>query len=391
MSNKAIIEFGPGALAIESNDISKTAFNEIAVAEFEPQAGWTFPYVLNEAIITKTELFTGTVVQDGSFALISSGIAANGTAFIRSNRSLTYSPGIGAIARFTAVFSEPQPNSGMLIGVGNAEDGWFFGYDGLKFGIMKRRDSIDEWFYQEDWTEDLFPNLNPQKGNVYEIRYQWLGFGMQYFGIENDKGNVTDVHRIQYSNLNDNVSVSNPSLPLAAGVGNTGNTTNIFIKTPSAVAGLQGKAFSPAFEALVAYERILTLQASVETYLFGLQNPQDWLGKDNRLYIQPRLFAAASEGNKPVVFRVYFNPIINTPNWIDVSPNISPLQYDEAGTWIPNGESQVFSLPLGRADNQVVDLRAIDAEIQPRQIFAITAFSQTAADVIVSIDFKSRT
>ena len=383
--------FGPGTMPIKNNDLYRSAFNELVVAEFEPQAGWTFPYVLNDAIITKTELFTGTVVQSGSFALMSSGVDANGTAFVRSNRSLTYSPGIGAMARFTAVFSEPQPNSGMLIGVGNAEDGWFFGYDGIKFGIMKRRNSIDEWFYQEDWTEDLFPGLNPQKGNVYEIRYEWLGFGMQYFAIENPEGNISTVHRIKYSNLNDDVSVSNPSLPLAAGVGNTGNTTNIFIKTPSAVAGLQGKAFSPAFEALIAYERIMSVTAGVETYLFGLQNPTDWLGKDNRLYVQPRLFAAASEGNKPVVFRVYFNPTITTPNWIDISPNISPLQFDEDGSWVPNGESQVFSLPLGRSDNQVVDLRSIDAEIQPRQIFAITAFSQTSADVIVSIDFKSRT
>ena len=369
---------------------SVSAFGEVSVAQFKPQTGWIFAYNLNAAIVSKTELFGGSVVHEGSFAKLETGTAVNGVAFIRSNRSLTYSPGIGAIARFTAVFDTPVADSLQLIGVGNNSDGWFFGYNGLKFGIMKRRAGIDEWFYQEDWTESDFKELVPQNGNVYQIKYQWLGFGMQYFGIENDEGNIENVHRIKYSNKNIITSVENPSLPLAAGVSNNGNTTNVTLKTPSAVAGLEGEPFSPVFESLIAYEREVTIGIG-ETYLFGLQNPDTWLGKDNRLYVFPKLFSAATDGNKSVTFRVYFNPTITTPVWQDIEPNISPLQYDEDGTWVPNGEAKVFTLPLAKIDGRTVDLSIIDAEVQPEQIFAITAQSSGLSDVTVGITFKSRT
>lgn len=371
---------------------ASTAFGEISATQFRPQTGWIFAYNINKSIISETVLFGGTVSHVGSFAQMETGTDPNGVAFIRSNRALTYSPGIGAVARFTAVFDTPQIDSQQLIGVGNNFDGWFFGYDtNAKFGILKRRGGVDQWFYQEDWTEDAFPDLIPQNGNVYQIKYQWLGFGMQYFGIENTEGNIENVHRIKYSNLNTNVSVENPSLPLSAGVGNSGNTTNITLKTPSAVGGLEGDPFSPVFEALIAYERIITIGTG-ETYLFGLMNPANWLGKDNRLYVFPKLFTFATDGNKPVVIRVYFNPTITTPTWVDVEPDISPLQYDETGTWVLNGEAKVFTYALGRADNAAIDLSIIDAEVQPRQIFAITAETTSAGmDLVVGLDFKSRT
>lgn len=380
------------ASPVKINDPSmKTAFGELSTAQFSPQTGWTFSYNLNDAIITKTELNGGTVTQEGSFAKLETGIDPNGVAFIRSNRSVIYAPGIGAKVDFTAIFDTPVANSQQLQGVINAEDGWAFGYDGTQFGILKRRDGVDEWIYQDDWSETIRPDLIPQNLNVFQIKFQWLGGGDQYFYIENSKGDLELVHRIKYSNTEAEVSVLNASLPLSAGVANLGNTSNITLKTPSAVGGLEGIPFSPVFEALVAYERIITIGIG-ETYLFGLQNPDQWLGKDNRLYVFPRLFTFATDGNKPVVIRVYFNPTINNPVWTDVEPNISPLQYDETGVWVPNGEAKVFTYALGRADNAAVDLSIIDAEIQPRQIFAITAETTSPGmDLVVGLNFKSRT
>jgi len=370
---------------------SKTAFGEISVAQFQPQAGWIFAYNLNPSVILFTELFGGTVIHNGSFAECTTGTDPNALAFVRTQRSLTYSPGIGALARFTAIFDTPQENSQQLIGIINNTDGWAFGYNGLNFGIVRRRNTVDEWFYQEDWSENTYPTLNQQKGNVFQIKYQWLGFGMQYFGIENDNGDIETVHRIKYANLNDDVSISNPSLPIAAGVANQGNTTSITLKTPSAVAGLEGPAFSPVFETLIAYENIVTIGTG-ETYLFGLYSPDQWLGKENRLYVFPKLFTFATDGNKPVIIRVYAMPTITTPTWVDVASNVSPLQYDEVGTWVPNGEQQVFTYALGRADNAQVDLSIIDAEILPNQIYAVTAETTSAGmDLVVGLNFKSRT
>lgn len=371
---------------------AKTAYGEVAVAQFEPQCGWSFNYNINDSIVRKIELFGGTVTQEGSFAVLQSGTAATAAAIIRTRRALVYTPGIGALARFSVIFDTPQENSLQLIGIGDNVDGWFFGYNGTRFGIMRRSNNVDLWTYQEDWSENVRSDLDPQKGNIYELRYEWLGFGVQFFGIETEDGDIETVHKIKYSNLFTDTSVRNPSLPLVVILFNSGNTTNLTMKTSSAVAGLQGEAYSHAFETLIAYERIVTIPlGGAETYLFGIQNPSTWLTKDNRLYILPKQFAAASDGNKPIVFRVYANPIITTPAWVDIAPDISPLQYDESGTLVLNGETQVFTLPLGKTDSEVVDLDVIDAEVQPDQAFAITAQSAGASDVIVGINFKSRT
>lgn len=366
-----------------------TAFNELVTSEFRPQTGWSFAYNLNEQIISTTELNGGTVIHDNVYAKCETGTDPAGVAFIRSNRPLVYTPGRGARMVFTAIFSTPAENSQQLQGVLNNEDGWAFGYTGVEFGIFKRRAGTTEFIPQSDWNVNKKPDLDPTKGNVYAIDFQWLGFGAQYFSIEDDDGNLSLVHIILYANKFDHVSVENASLPLSAGVANLGNASNIILRTPSAVGGIYGLPFEPAFEALIAYDMRLSVTAG-ETYLFGLQNPTDWLGKDNRLYVLPRLFVAAADGNKPVTFRVYSQPTINTPVWEDVEPDVSPLQVDTQGTFVLNGEAQVFTLPVGRIESKDVDLRVIDAEINPRDIFAITVQADLSSDVRVGITFKSR-
>lgn len=368
-----------------------TAFNEVAVSEYRLQTGWSFAYNLNEQIVGETTLNGGTVDQDGVFARMQTGTDPAGVAFIRSNRPLVYTPGRGARMVFTCLFDTPVPDSQQLQGVINNEDGWAFGYFGEEFGITRRRAGVDDFIPQSEWNIDKRPDLNPQKGNIYAIDFQWLGFGAQYFAIENEEGNVALVHIIFYANKNELTSVENASLPISAGVANLGNTSNITLKTPSASGGIYGQPFEQAFEALIAYDFRNDAIAAGETYLFGLLSPDQWLGKDNRLYILPKLFVAAAEGNKPVTFRVYSNPTISNPVWNDVAPNVSPLQVDVAGTFVANGETLVFTLPVGKSDSKEIDLSVIDAEVNPRQSFAITVDADSLSDVRVGITFKSRT
>ncbi|MHA2030019.1 MAG: hypothetical protein ACW99Q_11550, partial [Candidatus Kariarchaeaceae archaeon] len=76
------------------------------------------------------------------------------------------------------------------------------------------------WTNQEDWNIDTMDGngptkmvLNPQKGNVYQIRYQWLGFGELDFYIEDDQtGKFQLVHSIKYTNRNTVPSLRRPSL-----------------------------------------------------------------------------------------------------------------------------------------------------------------------------------
>lgn len=387
----ANITFGPGDFAGDplADGSAKTAFGEIAVAPFEIQAGWSFNYNINPEAITEVSQNGGSVTQEDSFANIQSGTDPGGFAFIRTKRAVAYTPGIGAIARFTAVFDTPQENSNQLIGIGNDSDGWFFGYNGLQFGIMKRRGGVDEWIYQDQWNANLRPDFNPQKGNVYEIKYQWLGFGMQYFGVEDDAGNISHVHKLKYANLNEQVSVFNPTLPIAAGVANFGNTTNISLKTPSAIGGTQGEANPSAMTVPVGYKFEDTIITGLN-YLFSLQNPALYLGKDNRQPIEPIFLTLTTEGNKPVVFRVILNPVLTAPAWVDINTGVTPLQGDIAATAYTGGD-EVLTIALGKIDSSgVIDLTPLRSIINAESILTLVADSQGASEITVGATFRSR-
>lgn len=71
---------------------------------------------------------------------------------------------------------------------------------------------------QSSWNLDTMDgsgasrtNLDPSKGNIYGIGYQYLGFGDPVFSIENpESGLLVDVHRIQTANSKTSVVLRNP-------------------------------------------------------------------------------------------------------------------------------------------------------------------------------------
>jgi len=379
-----------GYLGTDSPFKQKTAFGELVSAPFSVQTGWSFQYNINPALINTSTVGTGSATHVDSFAVLQTGTDSDGEAKIQTIRPVVYTPGVGSMARFTAVFDTPKEDTLQIVGIGDDANGWFFGYNGLDFGILRRSDSVDNWTYQDSWSEDTRSTLNPQTGNVYEIKYQWLGFGMQYFGIEHSTGDIEPVHQIAYSNTNIATSTRNASLPMAAQVKNTGNTTNMTLKTPSAVGGTHGAVEVPVFENLIAYENTVSIEANTETYLFGIRNPETWFTYHNHSFSRPKLFSASTDGTKNVVIRVYAEPTITGASWTDIAANVSPLQYDTVGTLTLNGEVQVFTLPMAKTDNTVVDINVLRTDIQRGQIFAVTAESTGDSDVTVGINFKSR-
>lgn len=89
--------------------------------------------------------------------------------------------------------------------------------------------------------------LDPKKGNVYRIFFQYLGFGTITFCIEqNETDRIIPVHRIKYQNLNSSPSLKNPSMKLGIGIvtnGTLGGTGKV--ETSSMASFLQGR-FTPS-------------------------------------------------------------------------------------------------------------------------------------------------
>ena len=304
---------------------AKTAFGLLAVAEMEPTAQLQFTYNIH-TLLVNVEENSGTVTQANSMAHLSTGAGANQSATLLSRREVPYTPGVGVLFRGTAVFTTGVANSIQCIGIGDAFDGFFFGYSGASFGIIHRtggepeiqtltittasntaedititlngvavadvtvtaagadsavtrtttandiathdfsdtgagwtakavgatvqfiaRDSgakagaftlsgavtavgafaetdngiatTETTIAQTAWSEDKMAGagssgmtLDPTKGNVYQIQYQWLGFGQIVFSLEDQAtGDIVVVHRITYTNQNTIPSIANPT------------------------------------------------------------------------------------------------------------------------------------------------------------------------------------
>ena len=367
-----------------------TVFGELSVAENRVQTGWNFPYNINVTKIRQITANGGTVGHSENFAVVSTGTDPAGSAEIRTEGQIAYTPGIGANVRFTAVFDTPQPDSLQLVGIGDSDDGWFFGYHGTQFGILRRAGGVDYWTYQDDWNVDRHTTLVPQVGNVYQISFKWLGFGDQYFSIAKGPGDLDRVHQILYSNKNTQTSVDIPSLPIRMKVANTGNTTSISLRSPSAVCLSEGEAFPQAFTTTLGYTRTQTLAAG-SNYLFSILNPSTYLTKDNKLYLEPALLTFANDGNQPVTTRVIFNATITSPTWTSIDVNKSPAQVDTVAAGFTGG-TEIIAFSTARLSGVTLDLTSILAgeKLWADSTLTFVADASASGDAVCSITFRSR-
>lgn len=74
----------------------------------------------------------------------STGTTQYSFASLQSRKRLRYRPGQGMVGRFTALWSTPAANSIVVAGLGTAESGYYFGYNGTSFGILHSNGNFRE-------------------------------------------------------------------------------------------------------------------------------------------------------------------------------------------------------------------------------------------------------
>jgi len=93
--------------------------------------------------------------------------------------------------------------------------------------IEAGNDPTDSFVAQSSWNLDpadgtkTLPSLDLSKGNVYQIEFQWSGFGRIMFYIEDSvSGDLIPIHRVEYSNSNTLPSMLYPDMPITFDVYN---------------------------------------------------------------------------------------------------------------------------------------------------------------------------
>ena len=387
-----------GHLKINIHD-PVTAFGDLRVAELTPKVHLTFPYNINADIVDVVVGGTasqGTVTSADSMAVVQTSSATDGEAEFSSRRVLTYRSGLGGMVRFTALFTAGVASSTQYIGVGDETDGFFFGYDGITFGILRRQDGVEFWEPQTSWNVDVMNGnngaanpsnvlLDKTKLNVFQINYQWLGAGQIEFSIEDpNTGLFVPVHRIKYANANTIPSIYNANLPLHAHVVNEGNASNITLKTASMAAFVEGKSIplgpTNNFNA--------SKSISTEEFLFSLRNKSTINSVNSRVRMILKQISAGNDANALSTIRVYSNATLDiTPTWTNVNGDDSCVEVDTTADYVSGGRL-LFQGVIGKDNGQIFDLNNLDIQISPNEIITITAEAGQAGVQSVTLTWQ---
>ncbi|KKL89910.1 hypothetical protein LCGC14_1909960 [marine sediment metagenome] len=477
-----------GAREVWMGGRRRAAFGELLVAQPRPIVQLQYPYNINTRLVMTNLNGSGATTVANSLLTVTTGTTTSSTAMLMSRDAAKYHPGQGTLTRFTAIFTTGVADTTQEMGYGLVTDGFFFGYNGTAFGVLRREggarevqtltisagagtasgdiritldsvtndvtvanaDSIgtvvrkivaetdwntigngwtveangdevlfrafdaaaktgtfaiadvstttgvagsfaetiagaastDTWVAQTAWNVDKMDGSGPSgmtldqtKGNVYEIQFQWLGFGAISFFIEDPtSGNFQLVHQIQYANANTTPSVQNPTLHLHIRVDNGSTTSAIVIKTSS------GAIFTEGIDDKLGIDfgasNTKALSDANETVILVIKNKTVYQSLENRVDILPLLLtlSAIGAGNaKFHIFRVRFNPILGgTPSFSDVDASNSVIATDTASTTVSGG-SLLASFVLGKTASLGVDLTSLAKELQPGSLLAITA------------------
>jgi len=197
---------------------------------------------------------------------------------------------------------------------------------------------IETTIPQSTWNHDVadgtqfLPNIDWSEGNVFQIKYQWLGYGQMEFFVEHpDRGTFVRVHDIHYANSNNIPSLSNPNMPIiyVAGNGSTSDTVEIFGSSAGAVLEGGTKLTNHLNKKSVAANKSIGTTAEP---LLAFCMPQFYKGKTNESFAEIlRLVLTSSAAGE---FQIYkgtdFDPIYleGNTNWVAATNNTMLLTTD---------------------------------------------------------------
>lgn len=375
-----------------------TAFGELRVAQPRTQAGWNFAYNVNSDMVNSSFSGSASIAQSGGMAVLKTGATGGSWAYIQTVDVLRYIIGVGGMLRISALFTTGVAGSKQVIGYGDETDGYFFGYNGTSFGILRRQNGSENWVAQSSWNVDKMDGsgtsgvtLDPSKGNVFEIRFQWLGYGAIDFGIENPStGELILVHRIQYANANTLPSIFNPSLPLSARINNSGTATAITLQTGGAM-GFQEGLTTHALEIINSYSNTKSISANVENAVFSIKDVTSFQSKSNRAPVKLAFVSYSADGTKDVALRVIQNTTLGgSPSWNNINASTSVVQYDTSGTSVTGGKTLLRWVVSKTASDNFFLPDALPIVMNPGDTLTIAALSANDSSVSCSLTWNEQ-
>lgn len=228
--------------------------------------------------------------------------------------------------------------------------------------------------------------FNETLGNVYQITYQYLGFGNIRFFVENpNDGKFELVHMIEYPNTESTTSIRNPSLRFGAYAASLGSTTDVSVKCSSVALFVQGLTYKTRNPRATKNTQSV---GSTLTNIFAIRNRRTYNYIYNQVEIEPVNLTVASESSKNVEVEIRTNPTFSgVTNFLNVGTNLVSDVDTTANT--VSGGTLLASFTVAPGDTLVVDLDKFAIRIPPSITVSIAAkvTSGAASNVSASLTY----
>jgi hypothetical protein len=364
-----------------ANSILRAGFNNIGNELAFGYSGTTFgilkktggrPEIRTLTITQRaTSSQTATVTLNGvayNISVTNSSIEQNAYEIAQGSFTGWNAYNIGSTVLFQSTGTGAKSNTYSLTSTGNLAGTFAQTAAGLT--------EIEEFISQSNWnittlttSDDPFI-LNPQKGNVYQIQLQYLGYGAIRFYVENpNNGNFILVHRINYANANTSPSLDIPHFKLGIIAASMGSTTNVSVSCASMSAfnenqtDFPGKTHSyisstsgigTSLTNLLAFKKITVTGAVLnisDVKLLGL--------------------TLSSEATNPVIFELRLNPsITGVLKWFSTDEDTTLITATDSGT-VTNGEI-LYTIALSKSSNITIDLTPFDLIMSNDDVLTIS-------------------
>jgi len=379
---------------------TNTVFGDTITGIRKPSLAFQFQYGIS------TDSFTSNVNNGGSIEVVesvptvSTGGNAAGSASINSISNLRYIPGQESYCFFTASFTQGMANSYQRAGLFDDNDGFFIGYEGEVFSFTRRRAGINytqaidiEAFNKKVNNIILGYSFDSTKGNIYKISYGYLGFATISLEILLPNGRLIKMDSIPYPNTSIETHITQTFLPVRGEVANTGNTTDLILRSGSITAGIvdgsgedvSGRVFTWA----TVTPKVITGNSTIVTF----RNKPTFNGIVNKINARLLLVSGAVDANKIVRWRLYKNPVITnigTATWTDVNTSNSTLEYStDAVVNYASSPTLYLAWNSGKLADFFYDLINFVADLPPNGIASFAVLTEaTTAEVDLSIRWR---
>ncbi len=340
------------------------------------QLDFVYDLDLNKVTTVFTNSADG-ILSNGGFTITSNGSPCMYTLKLKSN--FDYKFGQNGLIKFAMSFNGSVIQVSKYVGVGDANDGYFFGCDSnSQFGILYRSSSsgllIETFITPNFWNGDTMNGLGDShmlldqtQGNVYQIIYPLIGYGnVEFYILSQFTGEFVLVHTIQNINKSITSLVRNPTMCFSAQLTCIGNSMGTFTLNTIQhyIEGLK----TPKYNSLYSYTLSKTVNDEFPC-LFSFKNPETFKGINNTSCIKLKSMSVYLSTPNAINLGLVLNgSLVGMVAFANV--NGSSIAQVDNGTVGVSGGIQVYNVICG---SSIIDLLESGIIVRPNDVITFVA------------------